>query len=361
MYRIPTPTADALDTHYNRYSPAVLQLMERLMAGHQIPVTLGRSKPVTVNIQVRNDSYTYEFICKYHEEVNLRQLLCGDWQTLLSIVNEVNDNIPNLYWQQDMAKSAYEAHNYTVHGTDGDGHDQIDHFNTILYWLFVEQMYEGGNGTSPFQKVQFVKDRKMTVCPYCGRVPIHVGEEPGRRTSAPPIDHFLPKSKYPFLAMSFYNLIPCCSKCKDIQNKSNFDPILLDPYIERLINPYVFRKDAVSFCYHLDDTEKLDEKRYLISSEAANEHLDEGYLSVLKLRSLYSQEHQEVKKLHVKYTTLTDSCKKYLHALGPESEFLANLPFLVLGYLPDENEAPRQLYYKFKEDIYNQLCKDYPL
>lgn len=63
------------------------------------------------------------------------------------------------------------------------------------------------------------------VCPYCGRQRINVASLPGKRPSKPPIDHFLPKRKYPFLAVSFYNLIPCCTNCNELANKGDFDPL----------------------------------------------------------------------------------------------------------------------------------------
>ena len=57
------------------------------------------------------------------------------------------------------------------------------------------------------------------------------------------IDHYWPKSKYPHLATSFFNLYPTCATCN--QTKSTRDPIFelyvkpTDPLEER--NPFEFR------------------------------------------------------------------------------------------------------------------------
>ena len=51
------------------------------------------------------------------------------------------------------------------------------------------------------------------------------------------IDHWLPKSKYPYLCTSFFNLQPSCTKCNKL--KSNKDDIL-------------------PFCLFTDDKSKLD-------------------------------------------------------------------------------------------------------
>lgn len=63
------------------------------------------------------------------------------------------------------------------------------------------------------------------------------------------IDHYLPKSEYPYLATSFFNLYPACSTCN--QMKSNKPP-LFELYIKPqdalvLRNPFVFRLDKHSF------------------------------------------------------------------------------------------------------------------
>lgn len=50
----------------------------------------------------------------------------------------------------------------------------------------------------------------VTVCPYCNRSYIFMVDDGGVR---PQYDHFFPKSKYPYLSISMYNLIPCCSVC----------------------------------------------------------------------------------------------------------------------------------------------------
>lgn len=55
----------------------------------------------------------------------------------------------------------------------------------------------------------------VTVCPYCNRSYIFVSSKKGTR---PQYDHFFPKSKYPYLALSMYNLIPCCAVCNGLKH-----------------------------------------------------------------------------------------------------------------------------------------------
>lgn len=55
----------------------------------------------------------------------------------------------------------------------------------------------------------------VTICPYCNRSYIFTSSKRGTR---PQYDHYFPKSKYPYLALSMYNLIPCCSVCNGLKH-----------------------------------------------------------------------------------------------------------------------------------------------
>lgn len=88
---------------------------------------------------------------------------------------------------------------------------------------------------SDIQSLKYIKDRlyeDMThdamiylyktvsgkVCPYCNRNYVYVDG----RVRGCDFDHFLPKSKYPLLAASFYNLIPACPICNRFKKDGLF-------------------------------------------------------------------------------------------------------------------------------------------
>lgn len=68
----------------------------------------------------------------------------------------------------------------------------------------------------------------VNTCPYCNRQ--YTFTINSQKKTKPQFDHFYPKSKYPFFALSFYNLIPCCSICNHIKKDSNIE--LVHPYYE---------------------------------------------------------------------------------------------------------------------------------
>ena len=70
------------------------------------------------------------------------------------------------------------------------------------------------------------------VCPYCNRIPITTVDS-SVKSLRPDFDHFLSKARYPYLALSLYNLIPCCTICNsrtkgaiEFKSKDNIHPYL---------------------------------------------------------------------------------------------------------------------------------------
>ena len=62
------------------------------------------------------------------------------------------------------------------------------------------------------------------ICPYCGQSPVRT------------IDHYLPRSKLKFLAVSPFNLIPCCRDCNSEKKEFialNDSDSLIHPYFDR--------------------------------------------------------------------------------------------------------------------------------
>lgn len=84
----------------------------------------------------------------------------------------------------------------------------------------------------------------VKVCPYCNRMYTTTlfGEEKIR----PDFDHFYPKSKYPYLAVSLFNLIPSCSMCNKrkgdkaeviYESEENKNLSIIYPYDESFDEP----------------------------------------------------------------------------------------------------------------------------
>lgn len=74
----------------------------------------------------------------------------------------------------------------------------------------------------------FGKITQTKVCPYCNINFVYAYDKDKVTFQ---LDHFYPKDKYPYLALSFYNLIPCCGSCN---HKKGIKSITTHPYSEAL-------------------------------------------------------------------------------------------------------------------------------
>lgn len=100
-----------------------------------------------------------------------------------------------------------------------------------------------------YERVRFLylptvlQELNLSVCPYCNRHYIFsVGNS--RKVSAQ-FDHFYSKVTYPYLALSFYNLIPCCPDC----NKAKGDKdVKINPYAEGFDNNGQLEIDSLLNC-----------------------------------------------------------------------------------------------------------------
>ncbi|MBD8387790.1 hypothetical protein [Dysgonomonas sp. BGC7] len=101
-----------------------------------------------------------------------------------------------------------------------EGKDSFKHFNMYMENQYRVMCCEDGYWLS--------KQLNINTCPYCNRQYTFTIDR--KKKARPQFDHFLSKSAYPHLALSFYNLIPCCSICNHI--KSDDETKLLHPYFE---------------------------------------------------------------------------------------------------------------------------------
>lgn len=116
-------------------------------------------------------------------------------------------------------------------------------------------------GSNYYNAVALCRKLGITVCPYCNRNFINnvdLGEQGIKRTSQ--LDHFYSKDKYPFLAMSFYNLIPSCPACNLLKHNRR---ISISPYdtrinFEKEIMVNYVPKSAIFFLKEEDIEVKLE-------------------------------------------------------------------------------------------------------
>lgn len=218
----------------------------------------------------------------------------------------------------------------------------------VIYNIFVKNCY---NKSDKFSKYDFITQIDRDTCPYCNRNYIYYISR--NRGIKPQIDHFFPKSKYPLLAMSFYNLIPSCQTCNGFGAKEEKDPLT-----EGLINPYLFKNSDFSFSFEP------------VSSKIISTLLDKnsikvkiiknipGHLEVFKLKELYELHSDHVVELifksKIKYS---GTYRSYLEKYKEKGlKFNDNeIDRMILGNYATQEEVHKRPLAKLYQDIGKEL------
>ncbi len=152
-------------------------------------------------------SYTqYIMSCKRHLKPNRYIKYLFNSEVLKRYISSPADELPNLiqeFQSKFPRRNAYEWKEFQTYMIGQYDKIRHDYLHNILNSL------------------------NLSVCPYCNRHYIFTADN-GKRVGAQ-FDHFYSKADYPYLALSFYNLIPCCPTCNKVKGD---DPISINPYIE---------------------------------------------------------------------------------------------------------------------------------
>lgn len=163
--------------------------------------------------------YAYDILNYLSDQLDL--ILTGSPEDLLSVIDYVESKFPLFHKQTRLARSGKA---WKKHPADAAIVEAVEAcFN---YSNFSKKDAEW----SAYSLVEAMSGR---ICPYCQLHHINYHMPASKRgfSLRPPLDHFLPKSRYPFLAVSLGNLVPCCSQCNSSVK------LAIDPREKSVLHP----------------------------------------------------------------------------------------------------------------------------
>lgn len=279
-------------------------------------------------------------------KINIKDIIMGEPQKLEEFIEEIKQNhsIINKHIQEK----------YSI--------DKAKNNKNLIYSKKIREIfnYKGFSAFTNYKSSDLIKKLDISVCLYCNRNYIFTSEN----INTCELDHFYSQEKYPYLALSFYNLIPSCHTCN--HKKSNKDFFVSDnihPYIESFEN-------NVCFSYNVKNTDIMNKENiteiYIsenISSTAnnifkkANKNFDD-----LKLKEIYSY-HKDIivetyNKKQILNTEFVNSYLnyKYKDESGNElSIFKDKNVFLDLLLNISKDNMSNKPLSKFISDIYEKM------
>jgi len=269
---------------------------------------------------------------------NLHNILTGDPAELEALLNSHNYDIQT---KQDIKEGLEIVFSYETFTKDG--------FN----------LRDG----IKWNNYSLTQNLNLTVCPYCNRNWINtvtevIKEGAPTKITSPQLDHFLSKSKFPLLRLSFYNLIPSCETC-NARLKKDIDFSLtthLHPYYEGYGQNAKFKTTPLS----LDATNGLSTD-YKIELEFTDSDPElknrvNNHHKIFKINEIYGKHGDIIADVYQRRQIYTPEHLRALREQFPDMfKDEAELFRLAFGNYFYEKDFKKRPFAKLTKDVTEQL------
>ena len=230
--------------------------------------------------------------------------------------------------------------------------DKQKQMKIILKDVFQYSKFQG-KVLAPY----FEKYLNPRTCYYCNIDFINVYDIENNKNKFT-LDHFIDKGRYPYLALSIFNLIPCCFVCNSKKIKGSI-PFYEDVELKDT-NPYLnsFKFDEkVKFKLHLRDNCKdlniksKDDIAIPLKERYSNEY--EKYIEVFKLNERY-QAHKDI------VFEMLQNAELYPESRLKELQELTGIPYQeikkdIFKLIDDEVDLSKEPFSKLRKDMADEL------
>ncbi|GGD26382.1 hypothetical protein [Flavobacterium orientale] len=200
--------------------------------------------------------------------------------------------------------------------------------------------------TTKYSTYNLAKNLDINTCVYCNRMYTKTVFTPDKLTR-PEFDHWFPKSKYPLLALSFYNLIPSCHICNSsLKGATNLN---LNEYLHPYIDDEKTINNDIKFSYYNKSLNTYGFKMNTLSSKGKNT------IEAFKIKEIYETHEEEIKELRRIRDVYSDSYLQKLSTLYKGIISQDEVYRLAFGVYIEEAKFEKRPLSKMKKDILIEL------
>jgi len=159
-------------------------------------------------------------------QVDILDYLCFNFETIIKVnpkgLEKIILKFKHEYWQKEVFCEGSKTS--CVHCKDSKKcKGKTTKFGTeLLYILGYKERFRGNINRG----LWLTKQLNIKVCPYCNAQNTVITEKKyGKEIMKFQLDHFFPKSEFPYLSISLYNLIPSCANCNLTKSYKNLNRI----------------------------------------------------------------------------------------------------------------------------------------
>jgi hypothetical protein len=308
MIRIPNPTQQSLDSYFDEIKVVLIKKIKDVKSKKTVSI---QKKKYRVTSKIKTILEWLE------DENNLKVVIQNEPKNLVSLIQNVYKTFPKAHYKKES-------------------------LNRILYRIFVDYGYD------KIDKLKFIQNINLGSCPYCNRNYIFTVNKKG--SVKPEIDYLYPKSIYPYLAVSYFNLIPSCPTCNGFGAKEGKDTF----YVYPISNPYEIKENDFKFLINPKNIEffSVEKEKYNFNDFEIELFGNKANLEIFKLEELYAQHKDIVLELLIKKAYYPKSYIEELKGFGFSEDEVYR--YLFSNYKKDEDLHKRPLS-KLIKDISEEL------
>jgi hypothetical protein len=197
---------------------------------------------------------------------------------------------------------------------------------------------------------EFLRNMNIKTCVYCHSQATLVIEETGKKWRALlQLDHKYPKSAYPFLCTSFYNLYPICGNCNlsKSDKESKFELYVDDDNLD-LLHFALSKKSVVKYW----KTKNLQHLEVIMKPAKGSKILVDAYKKMFNIKEIYDLQKDIAEELLHKLEVYNNSYKETLvnsfKKLFPDQSMINRL---LIGNYEKSSEMLKRPMAKFVQEI----------
>ncbi|MFB3389478.1 HNH endonuclease [Flavobacterium sp. LAR06] len=200
----------------------------------------------------------------------------------------------------------------------------------------------------------FALDLGIKTCPYCNNHYVLTIKKSKKANLH--FDHFYSKSKYPFLCLSFYNLVPCCSVCNTAKSDKDFNiSSYVHPYFDSINDKFDVITDKNSIIdMILKGDRKFENLSIELNPKKGYEDLIKAHDLVFNLTQVYNEHKDVAFEIYSKQYIYTDSFVETLKGAFSKEFSDSEIERFILGNYTLLEEINNRPLAKLMQDIYKE-------
>lgn len=227
--------------------------------------------------------------------------------------------------------------------------------DTQLKKIFKYTVFSQRKVNTKWNAYKLAKQLNIKTCVYCNRQYTFTIDEGNSKITRPQFDHFFSQKDHPLLALSFYNLIPCCSICNLRKHDKPFSlNRFFHPYLDGYGKEGVFTWIPKNYRAMIGRSDEMNIK-ILERVDVGKQARIKRQKNFFKLERIYTEHSDVVQEIILKAHISNQGYFKWLQKKFGGGVSEEDLYRLALGNYSDENQLDKRVLSKLTLDIAKEL------